>query len=87
MMAGKCSIIGLGSDVGGSIRFPAGFSGVYGYKPSSKRVCKDWKPFIRGWRGWRNIEVAIGPIGRYVDDLARLMKVLLNEDHYETAPV
>lgn len=27
-----------------------------------------------------------GPLGRYVDDLARMMKVLLNEDHYSEAP-
>ena len=39
MIAGGCSVIGVGTDLAGSIRFPAGFNGVYGYKPSTKRIC------------------------------------------------
>lgn len=39
MLAGKCSVIGIGTDIGGSIRFPSGFNGVYGYKPSTRRIC------------------------------------------------
>jgi len=39
LLGSKCSIIGVGSDIGGSIRFPSGFNGVCGYKPSTKRIC------------------------------------------------
>ncbi|KAK2685703.1 hypothetical protein QWA68_015453 [Fusarium oxysporum] len=35
LIAMKGSILGIGSDIGGSIRIPAAFSGIYGYKPSS----------------------------------------------------
>lgn len=38
LVAAKCTPIGFGTDVGGSIRIPAAFCGVYGFKPTSQRV-------------------------------------------------
>ncbi|EWZ41053.1 amidase signature domain-containing protein [Fusarium oxysporum Fo47] len=35
LIAMKGSILGIGTDIGGSIRIPAAFSGIYGYKPTS----------------------------------------------------
>jgi Asp-tRNA(Asn)/Glu-tRNA(Gln) amidotransferase A subunit family amidase len=34
LVAAKCSPLGIGTDVGGSIRIPAAFCGVYGFKPT-----------------------------------------------------
>lgn len=38
LIGSKCSLVGVGSDVGGSIRIPSEFNGVFGLKPSSHRL-------------------------------------------------
>ena len=64
----------LGTDIGGSIRLPAAWCGVFGLKPSNGRV--PIKPPYYG-------RVA-GPITRSVDDAARLMQVLAQPDARDT---
>lgn len=56
--------MGLGTDICGSIRYPAGVCGVYGYKPCTRRVVA--KGIVRSHRiygGFKNITTATGPIG------------------------
>ena len=38
MIAAGGSILGLGSDIGGSLRIPAHFSGICGLKPTNGRI-------------------------------------------------
>lgn len=40
LVASGCSVLGLGSDIGGSIRIPAHFTGVVGFKPTPQRVTR-----------------------------------------------
>ncbi len=72
----------LGSDGGGSIRIPAGFTSLVGFKPSMGRVpvypgCRDQR--YPGVSGWESIE-HIGPICRTVADVATVMSVLAGPD-------
>lgn len=62
--------INLGSDIGGSIRLPAGWNGCLGYKPSFGRIPVD-PPYIGR---------TIGPLARTIADIATTMAVLSGPD-------
>ena len=63
----------LGTDGGGSIRIPAGFTGIFGLKPSFGRV-PAWplSPF--------GTVAHVGPMTRRVDDAALMMNVISQPD-------
>lgn len=72
------SPFGLGSDIGGSIRFPALFCGVFGHKPSSGLVpvTANWPPSTS-----ENARMlGIGPIARRAEDLMPVLRVIAGPD-------
>jgi aspartyl-tRNA(Asn)/glutamyl-tRNA(Gln) amidotransferase subunit A len=74
--------LATGSDGGGSVRIPASFCGLYGFKPSMGRIplypgCRDER--YPGVSGWESLE-HIGPITRTVDDAALLMSIAAGPD-------
>ncbi len=66
-----------GTDAGGSIRIPAAWCGVYGFKPSWGRVPVALRP--NAFAGTDPF-VAEGPITRSVDDAALVLSVLAGYD-------
>ena len=72
------SPLGLGSDVGGSIRLPAHFCGIAGLKPTTGRIPSTghWPPFT----GFLGPMFQIGPMARYVEDLALALRLLSGTD-------
>jgi aspartyl-tRNA(Asn)/glutamyl-tRNA(Gln) amidotransferase subunit A len=74
--------VAIGSDGGGSIRLPASFCGVFGFKPSMGRVplypgCRDER--FPGLSSWETLE-HIGPLSRTVEDAALIMSVIAGPD-------
>lgn len=72
------SPIGLGSDVGGSIRIPAGFCGVFGHKPSGGLVPSTGQYPIA--QGGAKTFLTTGPLTRRADDLMPTLRILAGPD-------
>ncbi|KAJ0167053.1 putative amidase [Colletotrichum tanaceti] len=83
----RCSVIGVGSDIGGSIRVPAAFNGCYGLRPTALRVPSLGNVGITS--GQESIRGVVGPLGQSVDDLGLFMSTMLGAEPWdiETAVV
>ncbi|NWW93840.1 VDHAP protein, partial [Rhynochetos jubatus] len=83
LIAGGGSILGIGSDVAGSIRLPSSFCGLCGLKPTSNRIspsaCSDGTSVLA-------VAGMLGPMARDVDSLALCMKALLCEEMFRLDP-
>lgn len=74
--------MGLGTDIGGSIRIPAAFNGVYGFRPSASRLPYDGIELPGA--GQESVKCVIGPLARSVDDINLFMKTTLDQEPWET---
>jgi fatty acid amide hydrolase 2 len=76
---------GLGADIGGSIRMPAFFNGVFGHKPTGGLVDNAGQYPLPAEGAMRYITT--GPIARRAEDLAPLLRVLAAADVSDPASV
>jgi amidase len=68
----------LGTDTGGSIRLPSHFCGVAGMKPTQGRIPRTGH--IISFDGPHQSLTHVGPMARYVEDLAFLFPILVGPD-------
>jgi amidase len=88
-VAAGFSPLDIGSDGAGSIRIPAHFCGVFGFKPTERRVSSAGHMELPGVpRGFRHT-LSCGPLARTVQDLRLSLSVLAGPDerHWEVPPV
>ena len=76
------SPFGLGSDIGGSIRGPAFFNGVFGHKPTGGMVPGTGQFPIAENEALRYL--ATGPLARRAEDLMPLLRILAGPDGKDT---
>jgi amidase len=89
-VAAGMTALELGADAGGSLRVPAHFCGVYCLKPTDKTIPRHGGlPFPKGVRRFLVNMAQPGPIGRCVDDLELLWKIIRGPDpsDFEVAPI
>ncbi|KAA8910990.1 hypothetical protein TRICI_004001 [Trichomonascus ciferrii] len=72
------SPVGMGSDIGGSVRFPSAFNGLYALRASANRI-----PIAgtrSGLAGQAHIKAVIGPMTRDVESLEYITRVILDNN-------
>ena len=74
-IAAGLSPLGMGSDVGGSIRQPSHYCGIVGLKPTHGRI-----PTTGHWPEVMLRFMHVGPMARTVQDVALALKVLAGPD-------
>ena len=81
MLACGASVVGIGTDIGGSVRIPAHFSGQAALKPTARRLS------LQGFRasvpGQEAIPAVAGPMAPHVEDLALIMNELWVQEAWD----
>jgi fatty acid amide hydrolase 2 len=93
LVAAGCCALGIGTDIGGSIRMPAAFCGVFGHKPSGglvpltgiHPVHRDEDAALlpvgaRGVARRRAPYLAAGPLTRSARDLYAVLRIMAGDD-------
>ncbi|KAH9889596.1 amidase [Xylariomycetidae sp. FL2044] len=75
------SLVGWGTDIGGSVRIPAHMMGLYGLKPSSARLPYYGVPVST--EGQEHIPSSVGPLTRSLASLTVIMREVINTRPWE----
>ncbi|EPQ60789.1 amidase [Gloeophyllum trabeum ATCC 11539] len=84
LLAMHGSILGLGTDIGGSSRLPAHFCGVYGFKPSYHRL--PWYGAVNSLDGQESISTVVGPMSTSMSGLQIITKAILDAKPWRKDP-
>lgn len=77
LMAMKGSVLGVGTDIGGSIRVPAMCGGLYGFKPSWQRVpYSGQEGGLPAGQSKLGFQASAGPIARSLRDCELFLKTV-----------
>ncbi|KAI0314594.1 amidase signature domain-containing protein [Amylostereum chailletii] len=87
LLAMDGSAAGIGSDIGGSLRIPAAYCGIYSLKPGYARTSLEGAKDPAA--GFEAIKTSAGPMGRSVDDIELIARAIIGKrgSGYLPAPV
>nr|XP_055197775.1 fatty-acid amide hydrolase 1-like isoform X1 [Nyctereutes procyonoides] len=84
LLAQGGSILGMGTDTGGSIRIPASFCGVCGLRTTGYRL--SYSGVASAIKGQKSVTTVAGPMARDVESLVLCLRALLSEDMHRLDP-
>jgi amidase len=76
LIGSKGSPVGFGTDIGGSIRIPAGFNGLFGIRPSAGRL--PYEGMANSMDGQNTVLSVVGPLATSIGALKLVIKGLLS---------
>ncbi|KAF1984926.1 putative general amidase GmdA [Aulographum hederae CBS 113979] len=79
------SPIGFGTDIGGSIRIPAAFNGLFGLRPSSGRL--PYEGMANSMDGQNTVLSVVGPLATTSASLTLMTKSILSRDPWLHDPL
>ncbi|KAJ5669604.1 Amidase [Penicillium macrosclerotiorum] len=85
LIALRGSPAGFGTDIGGSVRIPAGFNFLYGLRPSSGRM--PYQGAANSMDGQNTILSVIGPLAPTARSLTLLFKSILSQEPWYHDPL
>jgi len=85
LIALRGSILGVGSDIGGSIRLPSNFCGISGFKPTTMRL--PGHNCAATGKGQILVNATIGPMGVSATDLKLFVKSVLDTHPADKDPI
>jgi amidase len=71
------SPLGVGTDIGGSVRFPSAFNGLYGLRPSSGRL--PYEGMANSMDGQTSVLSVLGPMSHSVDAVKLFAEAVLSK--------
>ncbi|KAK9505746.1 hypothetical protein O3M35_009732 [Rhynocoris fuscipes] len=78
LIGSGASLLGVGSDVAGSIRLPSMFCGIFGHKPTPGFVSNNGHIPSSKDPMW-HYYFTIGPLARYAEDLPLILRCMISE--------
>ncbi|KAG5806432.1 hypothetical protein H9Q74_007165 [Fusarium xylarioides] len=84
LMALGGSSVGVGTDIGGSLRIPAGFCGIYSIKPTSNRL--SYRDVANTNPGQDTYRSTVGFMGTSIDALEVVFKAVLGTEPWMKDP-
>ncbi|KAJ5628398.1 Amidase [Penicillium lividum] len=78
------SLLGFGTDIGGSVRIPQSVAGLYGLKPSSSRFPYEGVPVST--EGQEHVPSAVGPMTRDLQSLSYITRLVVKARPWDLDP-
>ncbi|KAF5384166.1 hypothetical protein D9615_003363 [Tricholomella constricta] len=84
LMALKGAPIGVGSDIGGSIRIPSAFCGTYGFRPSTGRV--PYAGSVNSLEGQDSLPSVLGPLSNSIGGIKSFIQGVFSQSTWLRDP-